>query len=101
VLREALAHFEVVADYGRGEVIDQKTVDAICMRLSAGIEALAALDPAVREDLFGDAWFEMWGMRNRIAHGYLLVEPGIVHSTVERDVPTLIATIRQAMQRLT
>ena len=46
-------------------------------------------------------WASMKGMRNRIAHGYLLVEPGIVHSTVERDVPTLIATIRQAMQRLT
>jgi len=41
VLEEALAHFEVVADYGSGDLSDQKTIDAICMRLSAGIEALS------------------------------------------------------------
>ena len=46
VLEEAMAHFEVVADYGSGDLSDQKTIDAICMRLSAGIE-----DP---EDLFSD-----------------------------------------------
>ena len=41
VLEEAMAHFEVVADYGLGDLSDQKTIDAICMRLSAGIEALS------------------------------------------------------------
>jgi hypothetical protein len=42
-LQEAMAHFEVVADYGSGDLSDQKTIDAICMRLSAGIEALSGL----------------------------------------------------------
>ena len=37
MLAEALAHFEVVAEYGEGDLTDQKTVDAICMRLSAGV----------------------------------------------------------------
>ena len=32
VLQEAMAHFEVVADYGSGDLSDQKTIDAICMR---------------------------------------------------------------------
>jgi hypothetical protein len=36
VLQEAMAHFEVGADYGLGDLSDQKTIDAICMRLSAG-----------------------------------------------------------------
>ena len=36
MLEEAMAHFEVVADYGSGDLSDQKTIDAICMRLSAG-----------------------------------------------------------------
>ena len=39
MLEEALAHFQVVTDYGEGDLTEQKTVDAICMRLSAGIEA--------------------------------------------------------------
>ena len=100
MLQEALAHFEVVADYGSGDLSDQKTIDAICMRLSAGIEALAALSAADREALFGDVWNQMWGMRNRIAHGYLLVEPAIVRSTVDRDLPVMVTAVRAAIDRL-
>lgn len=100
VLEEALAHFEVVAEYGSGDLADQKTVDAICMRLSAGIEALSALSAADREALFGDVWNQMWGMRNRIAHGYLLVEPAMVRSTVDRDLPMMIGVVEAAIHRL-
>jgi uncharacterized protein with HEPN domain len=100
VLEEALAHFEVVAEYGSGDLADQKTVDAICMRLSAGIEALSALIAADREALFGDVWNQMWGMRNRIAHGYLLVEPAIVRSTVDRDLPMMIEVVKAGIHRL-
>lgn len=39
----------------------------------------------------------MRGMRNRIAHGYLLVETRIVRSTVERDVPSILALIDAAL----
>ena len=54
-----MAHFEVVAEYGSGDLSDQKTIDAICMRLSAGIEALSGLSDADRAALFGDVWNEM------------------------------------------
>jgi uncharacterized protein with HEPN domain len=100
VLQEAMAHFEVVADYGSGDLSDQKTIDAICMRLSAGIEALSGLSDANREALFGDVWNEMWGMRNRIAHGYLLVEPSIVRSTVDRDLPVMVEAVEAAIAQL-
>jgi len=100
VLQEAMAHFEVVADYGSGDLSDQKTIDAICMRLSAGIEALSGLSDADREALFGDVWNEIWGMRNRIAHGYLLVEPAIVRSTVDRDLPVMVEAVKSAVDRL-
>ena len=99
VLQEAMAHFEVVVDYGSGDLSDQKTIDAICMRLSAGIEALSGLSAADREALFGDVWSQMWGMRNRIAHGYLLVEPAIVRSTVDRDLPVMVEAVRAAIDR--
>lgn len=100
VLREALAHLELVAEYGQGDLTDQKTIDAICMRLSAGIETLSGLSPADRDGLFGEAWSQMWGMRNRIAHGYLLIEPAIVRSTVDRDLPGMVAAVRSALDRL-
>ena len=71
------------------------------MRLSAGIEALSHLSAIEREGFFGSAWSQMWGMRNRIAHGNLLVEPSIVHSIVERDLPVIVDATRRAIHRLT
>lgn len=38
VLEDAQAHFEAVASYATEAVEDQLTVDAICMRLSAGTD---------------------------------------------------------------
>jgi uncharacterized protein with HEPN domain len=35
----------------------------------------------------------MWGMRNRIAHGYLLVDADIVRRTVEHDIPPILTSI--------
>ena len=48
-----MALFDVVADHGSGDLSHQKTIDAVCMRLSAGIEALSGLSDADRAALFG------------------------------------------------
>lgn len=37
----------------------------------------------------------MWGMRNRIAHGYLLVDADIVRRTIEIDLPDILRMIRR------
>ncbi len=109
VLREALTHFELMLDHARGDdtgddtggvmsdVMDQLVLDAVCMRLSAGVEVLNRLDPGVREGLFGDSWPLMWGMRNRIAHGYLLVDGAIIRRTLVTDVPAIMAQIHRAL----
>lgn len=93
VLRDAFAHFERLQAYAAGGLADQLVIDAICMRLSAGIETLVRLDPEVLAQLFGDTWPEMWGMRNRIAHGYLLVDTTIVSQTIQDDIPQIVAAI--------
>lgn len=93
VLREALAHLTPLRGYAQGDLQDQLVLDAICMRLSASIEASARLGPHDLDRLFGDEWSEMWGMRNRIAHGYLLVNTAIVRQTVDDDVPRIAAAI--------
>ena len=41
----------------------------------------------------------MCGMRNRIAHGYLLVEPEIVRSTVYRDQPVMVEAVAAAIDQ--
>ena len=55
-LREAQTHFALMRRHGQSDLDDQLVIDAVCMRLSAGVEALAGLDSAHRERLFGDAW---------------------------------------------
>ena len=67
VLQETQAHFALMVQHAQGNLADQLVIDAICLRLSAGVEALARLDTATRDRLFGDAWPLLWGMRNRIA----------------------------------
>ena len=87
------------SDCGSGDLPDQKPIDGIGMRRWGGSEALSGLGAADREALFGDVWSQMWGMRNRIAHGYLLVEPAIVRSTVDRDLPVMVEAVRTAIDR--
>ncbi len=82
-----------MVQHAQGNLDDQLVIDAICMRLSAGVEALAPLDTATRDRLFGDAWPLMWGMRNRVAHGYLLVDTDIVRRTLEHDIPPILTGI--------
>ncbi len=97
VMREALAHVELTRAHAHGDVMDQMVVDAVCMRLSAGVEVLNRLDPSAREGLFGESWPLMWGMRNRIAHGYLLVEPATIRRTLVTDMPAIVAQIHRAL----
>lgn len=92
-LREARTHFVLLFHHAQGDLADQLVIDAVCMRLSAGVEALARLDSPTRDRLFGDAWPLMWGMHNRIAHGYLLVDTDIVRRTVEHDIRPILVRI--------
>jgi uncharacterized protein with HEPN domain len=84
-----MAHLQILKRHAEEDL----DVDAVCMRLSAGIEALAALDATTREEIFGGMWPLMWGMRNRIAHGDLLVDAAIVRQTVMQDVPSIMSRI--------
>ena len=95
ILQDALAHFEIMQTHAEQGLEERLVIDAVCMRLSAGIEALAAIDSDEREDIFGEVWPLMWGMRNRIAHGYLLVDTTIIRETMIHDVPSIMSRIRQ------
>ncbi len=49
-MRDALTHLRVVQAYAaERDLADQLTVDGICMRLSAGIEALGSMDRVARD----------------------------------------------------
>jgi uncharacterized protein with HEPN domain len=80
----------------RGDLDDETVFDAVCMRLSAAIESVAAVDEGMRNREFGGDWPAIWSVRNRIAHGYFLVDRQIISSTVRSDLPAF----EEAVDRL-
>lgn len=99
LLEESLSNLDLAVEYSQLDLEEQLVLDGASLRLAAGIEALSRLHPEVRTALFGDRWAVMWGMRNRIAHGYLLIEPDIMRRTLRSDLPALVSEIRTAIAR--
>lgn len=101
LLAEALVRFDAAAGYA--EVTDenpQMVLDAMTMRLFAGLETLTRLPDGVADELFPVEWPDMRGLRHRIAHGYGAINLVRVRETVVTDLPTAIDTIRwELMQR--
>lgn len=100
LLSETLTHLDLARQHGSGDLASQLVIDAVSLRLAAAIDTLAALQDGTRDQYFGPTWAVMKGMRNRIVHGYLLVDPQIVARTVEQDVPDLIARVRAVLSEL-
>jgi uncharacterized protein with HEPN domain len=61
---------------------DEKTQDAVLMRLLALGEELNHLDAdALESDETGD-WNKIVGLRNRIAHGYYEIDPELIWNSL-------------------
>ncbi|MGB3730369.1 DUF86 domain-containing protein [Microbacterium sp.] len=95
LVREALSHLEAVHRHlARGSVEDETVADAVSLRIAAMIETLHRGAPDLTDGFFGDEWAVIWGMRNRIAHGYAWVDIETVRATVEEDLPGVEAKLR-------
>ncbi|WP_314458138.1 HepT-like ribonuclease domain-containing protein [uncultured Actinomyces sp.] len=94
IITEALEHFDIAISHSERDLSDQIVIDAIAMRLSAGVEALGALDPDIRAHLLGSQWPKMRGMRNCIAHDYGFIDDAIVRQTVLVNLPPVVEALR-------
>ncbi len=68
------------------------------MRLSAAIEALQRGAPKLTTELFGSEWTVIWGMRNRIAHGYAWIDLETLRVTLEKDLPRFEHALRNRLR---
>lgn len=87
LLRTALLHLDFIDEYASMDLEQSVVVDAIALRLAGMIDALSGLPAPVLDDLFGEDWSAMQGLRNRIAHGYHLVAPEVLRITVIEELP--------------
>jgi uncharacterized protein with HEPN domain len=63
-------------------------------------EAARAIPSSMRARYPQVPWREITGMRDRLVHGYVNVDPFRVWETVQNDLPPLIATIKQMLADL-
>jgi uncharacterized protein with HEPN domain len=100
LLAEALVHFDAATEYAQVTDRDPRmTLDAMSMRLFAGLETLTRLPDDVADRLFPGVWPDMRGLRHRIAHGYGAISLTRVRETVTGDLPGAITTIRLELEQ--
>ncbi|MDN4475818.1 hypothetical protein QQX09_08105 [Demequina sp. SYSU T00192] len=73
-LADARLHLNTAVEYGRRTRLEQVHVDAICMRIAAGIEALNGLAASSRDEL------------------------EVVIATLRDDIPHLVAVLDRALE---
>ncbi len=60
-------------------------------------EAASRVSPATREQLPSIPWRDMIGLRNRLIHGYDMVNLTILWEVVSNDLPPLIVALEAAL----
>jgi uncharacterized protein with HEPN domain len=92
---EAIQHS---AERGREAFLaSEDAYDAGLRRLHAIAESTQRLSPDVRSRHPEVPWAQIAGFRNRIVHAYMDVDPDIVWSIIEDEVPVLVNLARDEL----
>jgi uncharacterized protein with HEPN domain len=70
---------------------------AIVRALEVIGEAAGRVSPQVREGLPGIPWAQITGLRNRIVHGYDVLDRDLIWQIVRRDLKPLIAELEKVV----
>ena len=62
-------------------------------------EAAAKVSEETRSQLAGVAWYQIVGLRHRLAHAYFDIDLAIIWDAVKTDLPALIPLLRAALNR--
>ncbi len=76
---------------------DRKLNLALVRLLEVVGEAAGRLSPAFREKNKMIPWFEIISLRNRLIHGYDMVDFDMLWSILEKDLPDLITNLKKCI----
>lgn len=105
VLRKILQHIESIMRYCAGcHTLEDFSTDS--MRLEATVFNLMQIGELAKESLSDETkaqiktipWQQIYGMRNRIVHGYSGVNMQIVWDTVSVDIPMLHKELKSIIE---
>lgn len=104
VLEKILKHITATLDYCK-DCQSVNDFEASSMRVEACVFNLMQIGELAKTELSEDAkatinnipWKQLYGMRNRIVHGYEGVEMNIVWDTIAYDLPVLKEEIEKSL----
>ena len=68
---------------------DLKDFNAICLEFIQIGEKINALPTDLYDSYPNIPWHELYGLRNRIVHGYEKVKKSIIWTTIQQDLPLI------------
>ena len=102
VLNKIYAHIVSVLNYCENSISleefneDKMRVEACVFNLmQIGELAKVSLSEEIKSQITSIPWKQIYGMRNRIVHGYEGVEMKIVWDTIKMDLPLLKAELEK------
>ena len=101
VLRKIQGHIESILRYCEG-IQSFQEFQSNSMRVEATVFNLMQIGELAKESLSDEVkahlttipWPQLYGMRNRIVHGYSGVNMNIVWDTIQMDLPDLLTELR-------
>ena len=104
VLRKMLRHTRSILDYCR-DCTTREAFEENPMRVEATVFNLMQLGELAKQSLSDEGkrqittipWQQIYGLRNRIVHGYSGVNMQIVWDTVSEDIPKLRKELERAL----
>ncbi len=74
-----------------------KDFNAICLELIQIGERVNQIPESVYEEYPEIPWHELYGLRNRIVHGYDKVKKSIIWATIVQDLPKIKSQIQKIL----
>ena len=74
---------------------DMKTKDAVVRNLEIIGEAAVKIPPEIRGKYSEIPWSQIVGLRNRLIHGYFVVDYEIIWEIIKNELPELKITIKK------
>ena len=96
--REAIA---LLSDRKRADLDNERTLGLAILRCVEIVgEAASRVPVDIQQRYQNIPWPQIIGMRNRLVHGYDIVDYDIVWSTVTQDLPPLVAELEKIVSSI-
>ena len=95
MLEHAKEAIEILGDTSREELADNRVIQLALTRLMEIVgEAANRVSQETQQEHPKILWAQIIGMRNRLVHGYDVVDYDLLWDTVTKDLPPLITALK-------